>query len=74
MDFRGIANDAMMLHAVGERLANSREWPNWSPDSEFRAVRDRSADERSAGPAPARVSGAERCLSRCSNRRSSALF
>ena len=47
MDFRGIANDAMMLHAVGERLANSREWPNWSPDSEFRATRDRSADERS---------------------------
>ena len=54
MDFRGIADDAMMLHAVGERLANSREWPNWSPDSEFRAVRDRSADERSAGPAPAK--------------------
>ena len=36
----------MLLHRLGERLANSREWPNWSPDSEFRAVRDRSADER----------------------------
>jgi len=54
MDFRGIAADAMMLHAVGERLANSREWPNWSSDSEFRAVRDRSADERSAAPTPAK--------------------
>jgi Zn-dependent M28 family amino/carboxypeptidase len=52
MDFRGIAADAMMLHAVGEHLANSREWPNWSPDSEFRATRDRSASERSVGPTP----------------------
>jgi hypothetical protein len=42
----------MMLHAVGEHLANSRQWPNWSPDSEFRAVRDRSADERNAVPVP----------------------
>jgi Zn-dependent M28 family amino/carboxypeptidase len=54
MDFRGIAADAMMLHAVGEHLANSREWPNWSLDSEFRAVRDRSADERSGAPTPAK--------------------
>ena len=45
-DFRGMAEDADLLHRLGERLANSREWPNWSPDSEFRAVRDRSADER----------------------------
>jgi Zn-dependent M28 family amino/carboxypeptidase len=51
-DFRGMAQDAYLLHLVGERLANSREWPNWSPDSEFRAARDQSAAERS-GAAPA---------------------
>ncbi|MEO8454227.1 MAG: M28 family metallopeptidase [Sphingomicrobium sp.] len=51
-DLRGLAEDAYLLHLVGERLANSREWPNWSPDSEFRATRDQSAAERSAA-APA---------------------
>ena len=45
-DFTGIANDAAMLHVLGLRLANSREWPNWSEDSEFRAIRDKSASER----------------------------
>jgi Zn-dependent M28 family amino/carboxypeptidase len=51
-DFRGMAQDGYLLHLVGERLANSREWPNWSPDSEFRGVRDQSAAERSnAAPA-----------------------
>ena len=45
-DFSGMAEDAALLHAVGLRLANSREWPNWSADSEFRAARDRSAAER----------------------------
>jgi Zn-dependent M28 family amino/carboxypeptidase len=49
-DFLGIADDAALLHAVGWRLANSREWPEWSPDSEFRAARDRTAAERSATP------------------------
>jgi Zn-dependent M28 family amino/carboxypeptidase len=52
-DFRGMAEDANLLHLVGERLANSREWPNWSQDSEFRATRDQSAAERGgAAPAP----------------------
>jgi Zn-dependent M28 family amino/carboxypeptidase len=53
-DFRGMAQDAYLLHLLGERLANSREWPNWSSDSEFRAARDQSAAERdSAAPAAA---------------------
>jgi Zn-dependent M28 family amino/carboxypeptidase len=47
-DFSGQAQDAQLLHQVGERLANSREWPNWSSDSEFRATRDQSANARSA--------------------------
>jgi Zn-dependent M28 family amino/carboxypeptidase len=53
-DLRGMAEDAQLLHLVGEQLANSREWPNWSQDSEFRAARDQSAAERTnAVPAPA---------------------
>jgi Zn-dependent M28 family amino/carboxypeptidase len=42
-DFTGMAQDAALLHSLGKRLANSRLWPNWSTDSEFRAVRDRTA-------------------------------
>jgi Zn-dependent M28 family amino/carboxypeptidase len=53
-DFRGMAEDAELLHQVGERLANSREWPNWSQESEFRAARDKTAADRSSdAPAPA---------------------
>jgi Zn-dependent M28 family amino/carboxypeptidase len=49
-DFSGMVEDAELLHAVGERLANSSEWPNWSADSEFRAARDRTAAERGTAP------------------------
>jgi len=52
-DFRGMAQDANLLHIVGEKLGNSREWPNWSADSEFRAARDKSAAGRSEGDTPA---------------------
>ena len=45
-DLSGIAADARLLHAVGRNLANSREWPNWGSDSEFRATRDRSEADR----------------------------
>ena len=45
-DFSGIVADAELLHSLGLRLANSREWPNWSQDSEFRAARDKSAAMR----------------------------
>ena len=49
-DFSGMADDAKLLYAVGFRLANSHEWPNWSSDSEFRAARDATAAERSGAP------------------------
>ncbi|WP_420139924.1 M28 family metallopeptidase [Sphingomonas sp.] len=42
----GQALDAELIYALGQRLANSREWPNWSADSEFRAIRDTSAAAR----------------------------
>ncbi len=45
-DFSGMAEDVQLLHNLGRDLANSRQWPNWSSDSEFRATRDRSATER----------------------------
>jgi len=52
-DFTGMAQDAELLHAVGLRLANSCDWPNWSQDSEFRAARDQSAADRQ-GPCAAK--------------------
>ncbi len=42
----GQVQDAELLFALGERLANAREWPNWSSDSEFRAARDKTASMR----------------------------
>jgi Zn-dependent M28 family amino/carboxypeptidase len=53
-DYSGMADDAVMLHAVGRDLANGTAWPQWSQDSEFRAIRDASEAERSgASAAPA---------------------
>jgi Zn-dependent M28 family amino/carboxypeptidase len=44
--FTGMARDLQLLYTVGNDLANSQAWPNWSTDSEFRAARDASAAER----------------------------
>jgi Zn-dependent M28 family amino/carboxypeptidase len=51
-DWSGVAQNAELLHQVGLKLANSREWPNWSTDSEFRAERDKTAAERGGAAAP----------------------
>jgi len=52
-DFTGMAQDDRLLHNLGRDLANSRAWPNWSSDSEFRSTRDKSAADRGgAAPAP----------------------
>jgi Zn-dependent M28 family amino/carboxypeptidase len=58
-DFSGMAEDDQLLHDLGRDLANSRAWPDWSTDSEFRAIRDRSASERGGG-ASARTGKGER--------------
>lgn len=42
----GWNSDMTLLYSVGNRLANSRDWPNWSQDSEFRAARDASGASR----------------------------
>ncbi|HWU76727.1 MAG TPA: M28 family metallopeptidase [Rhodanobacter sp.] len=44
--FKGMARDLQLLYTVGNQLANSDQWPDWSKDSEFRAARDATADER----------------------------
>ena len=44
--FAGAVRDLEVVYTLGEQLANSRNWPNWSADEPFRAVRDASADER----------------------------
>lgn len=46
MDFRGAVQDLEAVYAVGRDLAFSRDWPRWSPTSEFGPVRDRSAAAR----------------------------
>ena len=56
-DFSGMAEDTQLLHNLGRDLANSRDWPNWAPDSEFRATRDQSASEREGSAAPAPTKG-----------------
>jgi len=48
-DFTGMAEDAQLLHNLGRDLANSRLWPEWSADSEFKAERDKTAAMRAGG-------------------------
>jgi len=52
-DLSGMVQDSLLLHRVGYRLANSPDWPNWSDESEFRSVRDRSAGDRGGTPSAA---------------------
>lgn len=45
-DLRGAVQDVQLFQAIGGELANSRRWPEWREDSEFRATRAQSAAER----------------------------
>ncbi len=45
-DMRGQAIDVGLIYKLGRQLANSRQWPEWKPGSEFKAARDASASER----------------------------
>jgi Zn-dependent M28 family amino/carboxypeptidase len=44
--FAGMSHDLGMLYALGRDLAESKDWPNWSKDAEFRATRDATAAKR----------------------------
>jgi Zn-dependent M28 family amino/carboxypeptidase len=46
LDFSGEAQDVDLLYTVGRSLATSTRWPEWKAGSEFKALRDKSADKR----------------------------
>lgn len=48
-DLRGTMQDLALYLAVGERLAHDRRFPNWLPNSEFRAIRERDRPEDAQG-------------------------
>ncbi|WP_380875315.1 hypothetical protein ACFB49_04160 [Sphingomonas sp. DBB INV C78] len=41
-DWSGAVSDLKLFYAIGRELADSDKWPNWYPDAEFRAIRDKS--------------------------------
>ncbi len=41
-DWGGAVQDLTLFADLARTLANGRDWPNWLPDSEFRAIRDQS--------------------------------
>ena len=45
-DLRGAAEDVDLFYRVGLELGNSRRWPEWRANSEFKAIRDASASAR----------------------------
>jgi Zn-dependent M28 family amino/carboxypeptidase len=45
-DLRGAAQDVDLFYEVGKQLANSRDWPDWRGDSEFKGIRAKTAAER----------------------------
>ena len=45
-DLRGAAEDIELFRIIIEDLGNSTRWPQWKAGSEFKAVREQSADVR----------------------------
>ncbi len=45
-DPRGVIQDVRALYSVGRELAGSKQWPQWSADSPFRAEREKTAAQR----------------------------
>jgi Zn-dependent M28 family amino/carboxypeptidase len=41
-DWSGALHEIRVYYRIGRDLATSRDWPNWNPGDEFRAIRDRS--------------------------------
>ena len=41
-DWSGAIRELQVYYQIGRELAMSNAWPNWNPNDEFRAVRDRS--------------------------------
>lgn len=45
-NYDGAIEDLMINFKMGYDLANSKKWPQWKPNSEFKAARDKSEDMR----------------------------
>lgn len=45
-DLRGAVQDMELFRVIIEDLGNSRRWPQWRAGSEFKAIRDQSAEVR----------------------------
>ncbi len=45
-DYDGIHQDLWLFYYIGKDLANNDDFPNWAPESEFRAARDATANIR----------------------------
>ena len=45
-DLRGQVEDLQLIFNIGRDLANSRDWPEWMPGSEFGPARAPTADQR----------------------------
>ena len=45
-DLRGAAQDIELFSIIIEDLGNSTRWPQWQDGSEFKAIREQSADVR----------------------------
>ena len=45
-DYRGQIEDLEVYYSVGRAIANSRDWPEWKPGSEFGPAHAASADQR----------------------------
>jgi Zn-dependent M28 family amino/carboxypeptidase len=45
-DLSGLVEDVTLYYQIGKQLANSREWPQWRPTSEFKVARDKTAADR----------------------------
>jgi Zn-dependent M28 family amino/carboxypeptidase len=50
-NLKGAAQEAELFYAIGDRLANSREWPRWNASSEFAKVRAESDASRGGAAA-----------------------
>ncbi|MBR9825194.1 MAG: M28 family peptidase [Alphaproteobacteria bacterium] len=44
-NMEGMVEDVTLFYAVGSRVANSDDWPNWYEGNEFRALRDAQRPE-----------------------------
>jgi Zn-dependent M28 family amino/carboxypeptidase len=45
-DLSGSAEDVLLFYGITRQLANSRDWPNWNPGTEFKSKRDETRASR----------------------------